>query len=235
MPRNTHLNLTTAGRARGYREVHITAREGAPGSGTRRPGGSRSPQAPARAHAAATGAACSHRGSIASSCLQVDVALPPEALAAAHWGPSKLSPGTSMTITAQGMEPLQVPLLRRPDSEIRCEGYGGPVMGHHRDRFSCCFECRATVYRYKRRHVFTVFCPSRLGSRADLSDPAPTGPVPALAPGRSLSGSGPARVRTRAPMRPPGSAATWACPAALCATWAPPPPLGRSSSSCRCV
>lgn len=46
--------------------------------------------------------------------------MPPEALAAAHWGPSKLPTGVALTVMAPGMEPLQVPLLHRADSETRC-------------------------------------------------------------------------------------------------------------------
>ncbi|GLC46013.1 hypothetical protein PLESTB_001027900 [Pleodorina starrii] len=49
----------------------------------------------------------------------VEVALPPEALAAAHSGASKLPSGAAMTVTAPGMEPLHVPLVRRPDAKIR--------------------------------------------------------------------------------------------------------------------
>ncbi|GIL69846.1 hypothetical protein Vretimale_10110 [Volvox reticuliferus] len=50
----------------------------------------------------------------------VNVALPPEVLVAApHGATSILTPGASLTVTAPGMEPLQIPLARRSDCETR--------------------------------------------------------------------------------------------------------------------
>ncbi|GLI62495.1 hypothetical protein VaNZ11_005127 [Volvox africanus] len=50
----------------------------------------------------------------------VDVALPPELLAPAAYGAiSVLGPGADMTVVAPGMEPLQIPLARKPDFDAR--------------------------------------------------------------------------------------------------------------------